>query len=99
MEFVEIARFPSRLEAEAIGHALDPHGIPFMVQSSDVGVFGPGMTGMSPGGAALCVPEDRVEEVQQLISCVVSPIPEEELPPELRADADLEAGDADGGTR
>ena len=40
MKYVEIAVFPSRLEAEAIGHALDPHGIPFLVQSADIGIFG-----------------------------------------------------------
>ena len=43
MKFVEIARFDSRLEAEAIGHALDVHEIPFLVQGSDVGMFGPGI--------------------------------------------------------
>ncbi len=36
------ARFSSRLEAEAIGYALDQYDIPFLVQSSDIGVFGPG---------------------------------------------------------
>ncbi len=73
MEFVEIAVFDSRLEAEAIGHALDPHGIPFLVQSHDVGMFGPGMVGSSPAGARLLVPENRVEEVRQLLDCVVRP--------------------------
>ena len=76
MEFVEVARFPSRLEAETIGHALDPHGIPFIVQSSDIGIFGPGMTGPSIEGAALCVPSNRLEEVKKLLNCVVEPIPE-----------------------
>lgn len=78
-KYVEIARFPSRLEAETIGHALDDHGIPFLVQSADIGIFGPGMTGFSPGGAGLQVPEDRVEEVSKLISCVVHPLEEGEL--------------------
>ncbi len=73
MEFVEIARFNSRLEAETIGHALDQYDIPFLVQSPDVGIFGPGMTGTSPQGARLCVPEDRVAEVEELLNCVVRP--------------------------
>jgi len=72
MEFVEIARFSSRLEAEAIGHALDQYDIPFLVQSSDIGVFGPGHVGRSPVGAALCVPADRVGEVHELLSCLVT---------------------------
>ena len=79
MNFVEIANFPSRLEAETIGHALDQYGIPFLVQSHDVGMFGPGMTGVTPDGARLLVPEDRVEEVSELLTCLVKPIPEGEL--------------------
>lgn len=71
MEYVEIARFESRIEAETIGHALDQYDIPFMVQSADVGMFGPGMVGWSPAGAALLVPEDRVEQVRELLTCIV----------------------------
>ena len=77
MEFVEIARFSSRLEAETIGHALDQYDIPFMVQSPDVGMFGPGMLGASPVGASLCVPSDRLEEVRELLNCVVA-LPEKD---------------------
>lgn len=88
LEFVEIARFPSRLEAEAIGHALDPHGIPFIVKNSDIGIFGPGMTGMSLEGAALCVPSNRLEEVGELLDCVVKPLPEGALGEEVEAGSD-----------
>jgi hypothetical protein len=79
MDFVELARFSSRLEAEAVGHALDQHGIPFLVQSADVGIFGPGMVGTSPIGARLLVPEDRLEEVQELLTCVAGTLEEEVL--------------------
>lgn len=82
---VEIAVLSSRLEAEAIGHALDQHGIPFMVQSHDVGMFGPGMVGFTPAGASLQVPASRLEEVRELLTCVVKPLEEDELPEELRA--------------
>lgn len=88
-EFVEVARFPSRLEAETVGHALDDHGIPFLVQSADIGMFGPGMIGFSPDGAGLRVPKDRLEEVSKLISCVVRPLEEGEL-------IELEAAREDG---
>jgi len=71
MEFKEIARFASRLEAETIGHALDQYGIEFFVQSPDIGMFGPGHIGNTPGGAGLCVPEDRSEEAMKLLHCVV----------------------------
>ena len=73
MEFVEIARFASRLEAETIGHALDQYGIEFYVQSTDIGMFGPGFIGAAPGGAGLCVPQDRAEEAAQLLRCAVNP--------------------------
>ena len=79
MNFVEIARFSSRLEAETIGHALDQYDIPFLVQSADVGMFGPGMVGSSPAGAQLLVPQDRVDEVRELLNCVVGlPVDDEE---------------------
>jgi len=73
MKFVEIARFASRLEAETVGHALDQFDIPFFVQSQDIGVFGPGHLGSTPGGAGLCVPEDRAEEASELLQCAVRP--------------------------
>ena len=81
-DFEEVARFPSRLEAETIGHALDQYDIPFMVQSADVGMFGPGMTGWSPEGARLLVPADRVQEVLELLSCLAPVAEDEEAPPE-----------------
>ena len=78
MDFVEIARFESRLEAETIGHALDQYGIPFFVQSHDIGMFGPGHLGRTPGGAGLCVPAERAEEASELLRCAVRPEGEEE---------------------
>ncbi len=82
MNFTEVARFSSRLEAEAVGHALDQYSIPFLVQSADVGMFGPGMTGWSPQGASLLVPADRVAEVQELLTCLVPLREDEEAPTE-----------------
>lgn len=81
MDYAAVARFNSRLEAEAIGHALDQYSIPFLVQSADVGMFGPGMTGWSPQGATLLVPADRVDEVLELLSCL-APVGEDEEGPE-----------------
>lgn len=85
MDFEEVARFPSRLEAEAVGHALDQYKIPFVVQSADVGMFGPGMTGWSPEGARLLVPADRVEEVHELLSCIAPIADDEDTPPDPMA--------------
>ena len=71
MSYVEVARFGSRAEAETVGHALDQFGIAFLVQSADTGIFGPGMVGWSPAGAALLVPEEKLDEVRELLECVV----------------------------
>lgn len=76
MDYVEIARFDSRLEAETVGHALDQYGISFLVQSDDIGMFGPGHMGRTPGGAGLRVPADRAEEAKELLHCAVQRDPE-----------------------
>lgn len=86
-ELVEIARFPSRLEAESIGHALDQYDIDFVVRSDDVGMYGPGMIGWSPQGASLWVAADRADRVKELLSCVVAPLEDSEV----QAQADVEA--------
>jgi len=85
-DLVEIARFPSRLEAESIGHALDQYDIPFVVRSDDVGIYGPGMTGWSPQGASLWVAAGQLDEVRQLLSCVVAPLDDAEDEEEREAD-------------
>ncbi len=82
MKFVELARFDSRLEAETIGHALDQYDIPFLVQSAGVGMFGMGMMGKSPVPVSLCVPDYRLDEVRELLSCVAGPVEEGEEPPD-----------------
>ena len=78
MDYVEIARFPSRLEAETIGHALDQYDIPFLIQSHDIGMFGPGHMGSTPGGAGLQVPADYAEQARELLHCAVHPEAESE---------------------
>lgn len=91
--FVEVAKFSSRLEAETVGHALDQFDIPFLVQSPDVGMFGPGMSGFTPQGASLMVPEDRRAEVAELLSCVVQPLDEAEEEGGPESDPDEETAD------
>lgn len=65
----EVRLFPSRLEAEAIGNALAQHGIPYLVRSDDLGIFGPGHLGATPQGASLWVPEEELPRVKELLSC------------------------------
>jgi hypothetical protein len=68
--FVKVAQFDSRLEAEAVGHALDQYEIPFLVKSEDLGIFGPGHTGATPQGATLLVPAQFVSQVRELFDCL-----------------------------
>lgn len=70
MEWVRIRQFDSRLEAETVGHALDQYGIPFVVKSEDLGIFGPGHSGITPQGASLCVPVEYLQRVSELLSCL-----------------------------
>jgi len=73
MELRKVGHFPSRLEAEAIGYALEQHSIPYIVRSEDLGIFGPGHSWATPQGATLWVPDEYVERVQELMSCLFSP--------------------------
>ena len=76
--FVKVAEFDSRLEAEAVGHALDQYEIPFLVKSEDLGIFGPGHTGATPQGATLLVPAECVARVKELFECLArDSIPED----------------------
>lgn len=67
MDFVKVASFNSRIEAETIGHALDQYEIPHQVKYDDAG----GMLVQMLPGASLWVPEDRVAIVRHLLSCAV----------------------------
>ncbi len=73
MDWIKIAEFSTRLSAETIGHALDQHDIPHIVQQDDAG----GMFGGLGSGASLWIPADRKEDVARLLSCVVQPPPPE----------------------
>jgi len=84
-KFVEFARFPSRMEAETIGHALDQYDIPFMIRSNDVGMFGPGMSGWTPDGARLMVPAKDRARVEELLPCIAKDMGEDGVPLDLDA--------------
>lgn len=69
LELKLVHRFQSRLEAEAVGAALEGQGIPCLIKSEDLGVFGPGHSGATPFGATLWVPEEYFPEVVRLFTC------------------------------
>jgi len=73
MEYVTIATFNSRMEAETVAHALDPHGIPFLIQGHDIGMLG--AAGAVPGGIRLMVPDYAAEQVEAMLECVIRKAP------------------------
>ncbi len=69
MDFIKVASYGSRLEAETIGHALDQYNIPHMVKNEDAG----GMLIDLMPGASLWVPADKAAIVSKLLNCAVPP--------------------------
>ena len=51
------------------------------MQSAGVGMFGMGMMGKSPVPVKLCVPDNRLDEVKELLSCVAGPLADGDEPP------------------
>ena len=76
MGMIKVATFNTRLEAETIGHVLDPHGIPFMIRGDNLRSLGSGLASSS-GGASLWVPEEAEEEVTTLLANLNPPDSEE----------------------
>jgi hypothetical protein len=68
--FVELRVFSSRLEAEMAQEVLTRAGIPSMIQSDDIAVFGPGHA-TAPGGAKLMVRQEDLDEAGGLIEGIV----------------------------
>lgn len=66
MDFVKIADFNNKLEAETVAHVLDGHDIPWLVKS-DEGFFGDG--GISDQ-VSLKVPADKVEQAKEVLEGV-----------------------------
>lgn len=63
MDFVRIANFNNKFEAETTAHVLDQAAVPFIIHS-DEPIFGEG--GIS-NQVFLSVPEDRAAEAKGLI--------------------------------
>ncbi|WFB36135.1 hypothetical protein P3T73_18435 [Kiritimatiellota bacterium B12222] len=63
MDFIRIANFNNRLEAETTGHLLDASEIPFMIHSDD-SIFGEGGVGAY---VFLSVPEDLKDKALAVI--------------------------------
>lgn len=70
MDFILLHRFPSRMEAEMAGEILKKAEIPYLIQSEDIGIFGPG-AGSAPMGARLMVRQDDLQDAKVLLSGLI----------------------------
>ncbi|MCG3113666.1 MAG: DUF2007 domain-containing protein [Candidatus Manganitrophus sp. SB1] len=70
MDFILLHRFPSRMEAEMAGEILKQGEIPYLIQSEDIGIFGPG-AGPAPMGARLMVRQDDLQDAKVLLSGLI----------------------------
>jgi len=66
MDYAKLMTFPSRLEAEMAAEVLKKAQIPFIIQSEDTGIFGPGNV-PSPRGARLLVPREDMKLARELL--------------------------------
>lgn len=70
MSFIPLHRFPSRMEAEMAGEILKQAEIPYLIQSEDIGIFGPGAS-PAPSGARLLVHQEDLQDAKILLSGLV----------------------------
>jgi hypothetical protein len=66
MDYAKLKTFASRMEAEMAAELLTKARIPFIIQSEDTGIFGPGNM-PSPRGARLLVPEEDMKRAKDLL--------------------------------
>lgn len=68
--FVKLYLFSSRLEAEMVGEILKQAEIPYLIQSEDIGIFGPGAAPV-PGGARIAVRKADLEYARIILSGLI----------------------------
>lgn len=75
MDYTKLMTFPSRLEAEMAAEVLKKAQIPFIIQSEDTGIFGPGSV-PSPRGARLLVPKEDMKIARDLLKRIFGEVKE-----------------------
>ena len=75
MDYVKLMTFPSRMEAEMAAEVLKKAQIPFIIQSEDTGMFGPG-SAPAPRGARLLVPPEDMTRARDLLKGMFGEGPE-----------------------
>lgn len=68
--YIELKVFPSRMEAEMAQEILTRARIPSLIQSDDIGVFGPGHFA-APMGAKLMVRGEDLSRAKALLTGII----------------------------
>ncbi|VAX32043.1 hypothetical protein MNBD_NITROSPIRAE01-1870 [hydrothermal vent metagenome] len=68
--FVKLCHFSSRLEAEMLGEILKQAEIPYLIQSEDIGIFGPGAAPV-PGGVRIAVRKADIHDAQRALAGLI----------------------------
>ncbi len=68
--FVKLCHFSSRLEAEMLGEILKQAEIPYLIQSEDIGIFGPGAAPV-PGGVRITVRKADIDDAQHALAGLI----------------------------
>jgi len=68
--FVKLCHFSSRLEAEMLGEILKQAEIPYLIQSEDIGIFGPGAVPV-PGGVCITVRKADIYSAQLTLAGLI----------------------------
>ena len=58
------------MEAEMAGEVLKQAEIPYLIQSEDIGIFGPGAS-PAPAGARLLVPQEDLQDAEILLAGLI----------------------------
>lgn len=59
-----LKEYSSQLDADLDLATLETGDIPAMVRGSDIGIFGPGFTGVTPGGVRVFVPNSLLDKAR-----------------------------------
>ncbi len=70
LNFIKLHLFSSRIEAEMVGEILKQAEIPYLIQSEDIGIFGPGASPV-PGGVRMVVREADLEYAKALLAGII----------------------------
>jgi len=68
LHWTKVAEVAATYEGDMARQLLEAHGIPVVVLSDRIGVFGPGFVGPSAFGVSILVPSDRADQARRVLT-------------------------------